>query len=221
MLETYQKRYNHFIVLIRSDRKKVTTGLIKEVDSLYDQIASREKSLQSSDVLSRYRFYKTSSEQISDTFSTLLFIHSLDENFDDTKHLQFANKIQERFALIASDITFAINAKKDAAEFEDVIRASLTDNKMRVIPAAQSNSSTLFIELDASAVTSNAYGFHVVHVNLNIDVRDHSGNSIGGTQFTLTGQATQSSTHALKNCVEKFKKRVTALTLGEVIGLEL
>jgi len=96
-VQSEKRAYNQFLTLIRSDRSQLTQGLIKVLDQKTDKIKTQASVIANSNVISRYRFYRASSNASKEMFSTLLVLNTLDRDFNDKPYLKSISKIDTAY----------------------------------------------------------------------------------------------------------------------------
>ena len=220
-LQSEKRSYNHFIMLVRSDKKQFIQGLVKELDQKIEKTETQRLLLQNSDVISRYRYYQDSSDELNEMFPTLLVLNTLDDSFQDESYLQTISTINAEFQALKEHMTFSLVSDADSTGFMEEIRVALSDRKIRVIEKLRNDNDHIAIALHSVVNYAKSHGFDIARAVLVIEVRDHNGKVVGGNRINLTGHSTQGKAVALESAAKKFRKLIEKDGLASILGVYL
>ena len=220
VLQSRRLAYNRFIVLVRSDKKLFSQGLIKELNIRIGKIQADRSIFFTSDVLRRHRFYDQATKQLNEMFSTLLILNTLDSSFNDTLYLETISKINTEFQALKEEMTFSFISDADSEGFKEELQAALTKQEMHVVDQHKENKNHITIVLHCTTDYARSHGFDIARSMLLIEVKDHRSKVIGANRIKLTGQATQGKAVALNNATKKLQKLIQEEELEQLLGIK-
>jgi len=220
LIQNHKQAYNHFIVLLRSDKKIFTQGLHKVYETEIKKIKTDLPACQNSNVLLRHKFYTQSRSKLEELLSNTLILSSLDTKFDDTPYLQLVSQINQEFQGLKSTMTFSMTYDKSSKAYKEEIQVALAKKGIKLVSTKKRDKNHISIDLKTLAQYSQAHGFKIVKTVLMIEVSDFQKTIISGNKVRLTGQASQTEVLALENSSKKLHKLIAKTSISEVLGLK-
>jgi len=220
LMQNHKQAYNHFIVLLRSDKKIFTQGLHQIHKTEVKKIKADLQAYQKRNVLLRHNFYAQSLKKLEELLPNTLILSSLDTKFDDSPYLQLVSKINHEFQDLKSTMTFSMTHDQNSRAYREEIQVALAKKGIKLASTNKRDKNHIFIDLKTSAQYSQAHGFKIVKTVLMIEVKDAQNTIIAGNKIRLTGQATQTEALALENSSKKLQKTISKTGISEVLGLK-
>ncbi|MBD3611385.1 MAG: LPP20 family lipoprotein [Hydrogenovibrio crunogenus] len=217
VLDVEQLAYDKYVALVNVSKKKLFNDLKAQVQQQVSLLTAAEQNQSDSSVLMQYLFYKSSLQSLKPFEQTLKVLKTLNPTVSMQSYHQFLTHYQQRTNQLKSQIQWKIEADHSSQKWAGLIQHALSQQGFQVAPSADSNSTSV-IHLTTRLNSSNAYGFHIARVVLNVDILSE-GVSIGGNQIHLKGQAVNSLDQALNNAATKLQKQLEQQGLNQVIGL--
>lgn len=219
VIESQKQKYNHFVTLVRSDKKLFKKDLLKSLNQIYSKIEDEQKTINDSHVLSRYSFYKYSQTKLAQTLSTLLVLNSLDENFDDRPYLKTIQIIDADSSLLLKNISISFSSSKESNAFINVIKSALSETKIAISNKKQTNKNNLEISLSHKTYESISHGIYIIKVSVLLDVRDFKNNILHTEQIDVVGYSPQSKEISMNDAVKNFEIEVDKREIMRIIGV--
>jgi len=209
--------FKRYLVEIKSDRKKLFSGLEKELKQKFSTIQSKDKESRKYHALKRLEVYKSFESETRNVRNILIVMHSLKPNFDDTLYLRKLQIVDSQYNNLLSKISFSINTNKDAKNLRAVISNGLTDEKYKINNKRSKNHFKVYISSTTNKAKS--YGFNLARSAISITTKDYKGNVVASNKLNITGQATQGTKIAKENVAVKLNTMVKKDGISKVLGL--
>jgi len=212
-------KYNHYIVLIRSDKEQFYNSLVKELDVKIKKVNDESKIYKSANILKKYDFYKNASQNLNDSITTILVLSALNSEFNDKKYLNEISAINKDFEELRKKINFVVSGDKESSAMIEPVRVALTDNGLKVVN--QKNSSSVIVKISTRSEEAAAMGFIVARMVVNIEVKTADGKTVGGNKLMINGHSPQSYSQAKENGAKKLKGMIEKEGINTILGLKL
>ena len=211
----------HFIVLVKSDKEKFYSSLVKELDVKFKTLNDKRAANATSNIIKKAYFYQEAVNETNDMMSTLLVLGTLNSKFDDAKYLKDIQTINAENEAVKKAINFVISSDKASINMAEAIRVALTDSGFKVVSSKAQNSDTVLVKLTSRAEESQAMGFIVAKITTNIEVTTADGKTVGGNKLNINGQSPQSFELAKENGSKKLKEMIQKDGINTILGLKL
>ncbi len=211
----------HYVVLVKSDKEKFYTSLVKELDMKFKTLNEKRAVNKGANIIKQAYFYQDAVNETNEMMSTLLVLGTLDENFNDKKYLDDIQTINAENEAVKKAINFVIQTDKASLNMAEAVRVALTDSGFKVVSSKAKNSNTVFVKLSSRAEESKAMGFIVAKITTNIEVKTADGKTVGGNKLNINGQSPQSFELAKENGSKKLKKMIQKEGINTILGLKL
>ena len=212
--------FQRYLVSIKSDKRKLFSSLLKEIDEKIDSIQIKYKESEKFNSIKQLNVLKVAKETTATMRNTLLVMNLLNPSFDDRQYLSQLLNIENRYDTLLSKITFSIDANEDARKLMPVIANGLSLEKYNIVK--KTNGKNHFqIRLVSSTSRASSYGFDLARSAISITVKDNTKTVIGSNKLNVTGQSTQGYAIAKENIALKLNAQVLETGIENIIGLEL
>lgn len=219
VLEVEQLAYDNYVALVEVKRMKLFEDLKTQVEQQMTLLKASEQKLSGKSVLVQYLFYKNSLNALSTFEQSVWVLETLKPTFSTQSYRQFLMHYRQQTADLKSQVQWVIQSDVQSQKWVALIQHALSQQGFQVQDLTNSNQAAV-IQLSTRVHPSEAYGFHIARVVLDIEVMSEEV-SVGGNQVHLKGQAVKSLDQALNNAATKLQKQLNQQGLNQVIGLEL
>jgi hypothetical protein len=219
LISSQSMGYKQYIVLIKSDKKKLFDGLLQEIEQRFSMFEKQESNNKNLNAIKKLLFYKSSKESLKDIPNNLMVMKVLNTSFNDEKYLNKLQKIDERYLQTLSSISFSIESNKQATNLKSPISKAINAQKYKIKKTGAKNHFTIYIK--SSIVKSKSYGFTLARSAIDISVKDYKGNLIGSNKLDIIGQSTQGYEVAKQNIAFKLNAIIEKDGIEQVIGLKI
>ncbi len=216
-----QQSYNHYIILVKSDRNAFMQSLVSSLEQVYKKVRTKYKFIEQADLISRYDFYSSGTKILNNTIPTLLVLSSMNKTFDNRPYMLTIKQIERELDVLQNSMTFSVTGGVKSKPFVDVIRAGLINGKLRLTSVNNLDKNHLNINVSSIIKELKAHTFDIVRVALMIEVMGQQSKIIGGNKLSLTGQATQGIDVAVNNAAKKLQKQIKVYGVMKVIGVDI
>lgn len=217
VLEVEQLTYDKYVALVEVSKKKLFKDLKSQVEQQVSLLTAAEKNQSKSSALIQYLFYQRSLDSLKTFEQTLRVLETLNPAISIQFYRQFLTHYQQQANQLKSQVQWKVEADLPSQKWVGLIQHALSQQGFQVASSTTSNSTSV-VHLSTRLNASEAYGFHIARVVLNIDVLSQ-GVSVGGNQIHLKGQAVKSLDQALNNVAAKLQNQLEQQGLNQVIGL--
>ena len=220
LMQSHQQAYNHFIVLVRSNKKDFIEGLSKTHTHEIQKVQTDLLNYKDANVMLRYHIYSQSLNTLKDLLPNTLMLSTLDKNFDDKPYLKTLSSVDKTFQDLKRSMTFSLVSDSNSRAYRQEIQVALNKKGINLVNSARNNKNHLRISLHTSAQYTQTEGFNIAKTVLLIEIKDFMNNIIAGNKIRLTGQATQNRALALENSSKKLKKIISKTDISDILGLK-
>jgi len=211
--------FKRYLAEVKSDKRKLFTGLKKEIDQKLEIIKNKNIEVQNYNAIKKLATYKDAKLSTSDIKSTLLVMNSLNASFNDASYIDKLQKIDNRYDKLLSKISFSINSNRDAKNLKSSIANGLSVKKYNIKNSSGINHFKIY--LSSKTLKAKSYGFDLARSAISITVKDSNGVMVGSNKLNITGQSTQGYKIAKENVAMKLNGIVKKDGIAKVIGLEI
>ena len=211
----------HYVVLVKSDKEKFYSSLVKELDQKFQTLNDKRAANQNANIIKRAYFYQDAVNETNGMMPTLLVLGTLSEQFDDAKYLKDIQALNAENEALKKAINFVIQSDRASVNMAEAVRVALTDSGFKVVSSKAQNANTVFVKLTSRAEESQAMGFIVAKITTNIEVNTADGKTVGGNKLNINGQSPQSFELAKENGSKKLKKMIEKDGINTILGLKL
>lgn len=221
LLKYEEFSFNRYIVLIKSDKKKLFDSLKKELDQKFLTLQRRQESLENQNILKQFRACREAKDSLIESPNTLIIMNVLYSDFDASDYVEKIQSIENDYVKLQSSITFSIETNEEAKGLEAVIRSGLSAKELQVLNQKEELNTHLTITIKSNIKKANAYGFILARSAISIVVKDYKGVIIGSNKLNISGQSTQSYSEAKEHVAMKLNKIIQKDGIEKIIGLSL
>ncbi len=215
VVEAEEFGFKKFIVLVKSEKKKLFESLKKELDQEFSLTQNRE-TLNAIKQLNMYEEQKKSLENVP---NTLMVMSVLDERFDSAIYIKKIKEIDEKQEKLLNSISFSIESDSESQNLTAALQKGLSAKK--IIIKEGSGKNHFKITLSSKIEKASSYGFILARSAITITTKDVSGAIIGSNKLNITGQSTQGYDIAKESIAIKLNEMIKKEGIEKVLGLEL
>ncbi len=219
LLNSKKIGYKRYVVLVKSDKKKLFEGMQKELDQKFHMIESKKKTLINQNTIKKINSYKEFKNSLVDAPNTLIVMSVLDSSFDETVYLKKLEKIEKKYDALVSNLTFSISANSTASNLKSVISKGLSAKRLKIVKGSGRDHFSLHVDSKIQKATS--YGFTLARSAIDITIKDYKGVIIGSNKLNIVGQSTQGYKIARENVAFKLGEMIKKEGIAKVIGLKI
>ncbi len=217
--KTEQMKYNHYIVLVRSDKEKFYNGLLKELDVKLSRAEEQKKLHATSNILKQYTFLKETMEGMKESMTAILVLNTLNEAFDDKAYLGRIEAMNREFDSVSKRINFVVKGDSASSGMIEPIRVALTDSGLKVAPST--NNDSLIVQISTRSEQTSGMGFIIARMVVNIEVKTAQGKTVGGNKLMINGHSPQSYSQAQENGAKKLGSMIAKDGITTILGITL
>lgn len=219
LLESQNLGFKNYIVLVKSNKKKLFLSMKKEIEQNFEMIEQEKKSVVHFNMIKQLSFYKKSKKSLKLLPNTLLVMSELNTTFDTKRYLSKAQVINAEYEELLSSITFSINSNSQAKNLIAPIAKGISNKKFKIINSSGKNHFTIMIKSDIQR--AHSYGFFLARSAITITIKDSTNAVIGSNKLNIAGQSSQSFAIAKENVAIKLNALIKKKGIAEVVGLDL
>ncbi|MEN8303020.1 MAG: LPP20 family lipoprotein [Campylobacterota bacterium] len=219
LLESQSLGFKNYVVLVKSNKKKLFLSMKKEIEQNFEIIEQERKSILPLHMMKHLSFYKKSKGSLASLPNTLLVMSELNPAFNGSEYLNKAQKIDAEYEELLSTITFSINSNSEATNLMAPIAKGISAKKLKIANGSGKKHFNIMIRSDIQRASS--YGFTLARSAISITVKDSRGAVIGSNKLNITGQSSQGFGIAKENVALKLDALIEKNGIAEVLGLEL
>lgn len=211
--------FKNYIVLVKSNKKKLFESMQKEIEQKFEIIAREKKSVAELNMMKHLTFYRKSKESLISLPNTLMIMSELNSSFDGSRYLRDAQAINAEYEDLLASITFSIESNSKAKNLIAPIAKGISVKKFKIAKGNGKKHFTIMIKSDIQRASS--YGFTLARSAITITIKDNTGAVIGSNKLNITGQSSQGYSIAKENVALKLNALIEEEGIAEVVGLEL
>ncbi len=219
LLESQGLGFKKYVVLVKSNKKKLFDSMKKEIEQKFEIIEHERKSVEHFNMMKHLSFYKKSKESLSLLPNTLLVMSELNSAFDGTAYLSKAQAIKAEYENLLSSITFSINSNSEAKNLIAPIAKGISAKKLKIADSSGKKHFDIMIKSDIQRASS--YGFILARSAISITIKDSTGAVIGSNKLNITGQSSQGYDIAKENVALKLNALIAKDGIAKILGLEI
>ena len=219
--DTFQRRYDSFFVLVRVEKRVLKDDLEQQLGRLYATVRSKHSLLPRSNVVQQSRLLAESSQMVDGNLSAVQALKTLQDGYSDTAYYTLKSQVDRQIESFRSSLTASLVPAGTSKPFADIIQAALSDKRIRIVPPSGEKTAALGITLEDSVIHSEAQGFFIVNVALNITVKDRKGEIVGSNRVNLKGLSPQGWDKAFDNAAVRLQKNIEAEGIMKVLGITM
>lgn len=220
VMQVARLAYGRYLALVQVKRQQLFEDLSKQQQSQKKTLSQREAGLAEASVLSRFLFYQSALQSLAPFRHRLLVMEMLDPAFDSQVDAEFLARFERQQSDLKAQLRFHFEADEGAQAFVAPLQNSLVQAGFQVVKSTRPGTFNAQIRLISTLRPSQAYGFYIVRVGVQIQVEDTQVR-LGGNQLHMKGQSTESEAQAMTFAGVKFQQRLEAEGLNAVLGLAL
>lgn len=211
--------YKRYIVLVKSDKKKLFDGLQKEIEQKFYLIEKQKSSVKTLNTIRQVSAYNSFKDSLKDVPNSLMVMGTLDTSFDDTEYLQKLQNINDEYTRLVSSISFSVESNQEASNLKSSIRKAISAKKFKI--KSKGGKNHFVVHLKSNIEKSKSYGFTLARSAIDISIKDYKGVVIGSNKLDIVGQSTQGYDVALQNVAFKLNTLIEKEGIEKVIGLKI
>lgn len=219
LLNAEELGFRKYIVLIKSDKKKLFESLKTELNQKFELIDKELETMHSFNVIKQLGIYKKATNTLLDVPNILIVMNVLDSGFDSKYYLNRLKTLNIDYDRFLSSISFNIVARDESKNLISPISHGLGVKKLQIKNSRDDKHVTIFIKSDIQRASS--YGFILARSAIEISAEDNKGSVIGSNKLNITGQSTQSYEAAKEGIAVKLNEMIKKEGIGKVLGLDL
>ncbi len=209
--------YRQFVILVKTDKKELASGLKKEVDRKLQEMEKQFAQSKSYDRIKRYNTLKALSKEASALLPTIYIVAQLDPSFDEKSYTKRIERIRNAFEKEKNALVFNLHpTTSHAKEFTKRIADFLTQKGFRL----ENSKRALRIRIGVrdSIVRSSIGKIGVVKV----DVKVYDGNKlVGGNTQEIKLRYNGSKEALYRRAAIEFTKELETQGLKSTLGIAL
>ncbi|MGE4500497.1 MAG: LPP20 family lipoprotein [Hydrogenovibrio sp.] len=209
--------YGKTVALVGLDRQALFEDLRRQQDAQMQTLQTAESAHQKDGALGQYVFYRRSLDALADFRQRLLILETLQRDFDTRPYSDFLQRFEQRTARLKAEMRLVVTADDDTKRLVGPLQSALSQAGFQIAKTTRPGEKAQ-IRLMAEVAQSQAYGFYIERMALNIQALS-DGVQIGGHKLNLKGQATHSFEQARENLTVKFQQQLQSQGLNAVIGV--
>lgn len=212
--------YGKYVAVVSVQRQQLFKDLLNQQQQQMQSLEVAEKAETNKSDLARYLFYKTSLESLDSFRHRLLVMQTLNTNFSPRMFSEFLAAYETQVSTLKSHLIFTFEADADSTKMIAPLQNALTKEQFKVQKSTRPGTFSGYFKLKSNTQKSQAYGFYIVRLGLQIEVSDGV-STLGGQKLNLKGQSTQGYDQAIEFAAIKFQKQLETQGLNKVVGLNL
>lgn len=218
VLNSQEYGFRKYIVLIKSDKRKLFESLKEELDRKFELIDGRIKQ-NSYNAIERLNVYKAAKADIADAPNTLTVMNVLNDSFNSKEYIDKIKSVEDGYDREISNISFSIECDEESKNLESSIKEGLSLKKLKIKNGAGEKHFKIVVASNIQRASS--YGFILARSAIEITVKDYKNSVIGSSKINITGQSTQGYEIAKESVAVKLAQMIKKDGIGKILGLEL
>lgn len=211
--------FERYLVEVKTDKNSLFHSLKQDLDQKIQIIEDNNQEAKNYHAIKELEIYKESVLFLKDFHSSLVVMHSLNENFNDSSYVKKSQNIHKHYNRLLSKISFSVNTNNDAKILKDSIQKGLSEKKYNI--SNKQDKKHFRIYVSSKTLKAKSYGFDLARSAISITVKDYEGNVIGSNKLNITGQSTQGYKIAKENVAIKLNTLIYKDSISKVIGLDI
>lgn len=128
VVEVEEIGFKKFIVLVKSEKRKLFESLKKELEQKISFIQTGT----TSNAMKELGSYKEQKNSLQDVPNMLTVMSVLDESFDGSKYIKKVKEIDEKYQKLLNSITFSIESDSESQNLKAPIQNGLSEKKLTI-----------------------------------------------------------------------------------------
>ena len=219
LLEAKELGFRKYIVLIKSDKKKLFESLKTEINQKFELADKELETLNSYNVIRELSIYKKVINNFLDVPNMLIIMNVLDDSFNAKDYLNRVKILNRGYEKLLSSISFSIVAREESKNLISPISHGLNVKKLQIKNIIDDKHVVIFIKSDIQKVL--AYGFILARSAIEISIENNKGTVIGSNKLNIVGQSIHSYEAAKEGIAIKLNDMIKKEGVGKVLGLDL
>lgn len=211
--------YGKTVALVALDRQALFEDLRRQQDAQMQTLQTAESAHQKDGAFGQYVFYRRSLDALAEFRQRLWILQTLRAGFEAQPYSDFLQGFEAQAARLKAEMRLAVTADAGAKRLVGPLQSALSQAGFQMAKTTRPGEKAQ-IRLMAEVAQSQAYGFYIERMALNIRALS-DGVQIGGHKLNLKGQATHSFDQARENLTVKFQQLLQSQGLNAVIGVSL
>ena len=214
LVKSKRINYKEFAVLIRTDKKKFYSALVRELDEKQENMKLRLKSLKEEDILTRYKIKKELMIEAQNQKSKILVTSQLDETFNARKYFDFIVMLKKEFLKEKKALSFYVQGDKSSFDFIQEIKNYLLQKGFKLSTKIYLN--TIIINVNTTQyIQKNSY-MDIAVLKVKMDIFNAT-KKIGGKSIILKERFDGEILSAYKNASIHFRKDIKELGINSSV----
>ncbi|MEA3522145.1 MAG: LPP20 family lipoprotein [Campylobacterota bacterium] len=218
VIQSERVSYKEFAVLVQTDKKEFTSGLIQSLDNKIDSINRELAVVKSSDVLTRYNTKKSVSQKALKMNSDVLLVAALDKSFKKEPYLKFIDSTHNLFLKAKKSLHFSVSGNKRSSEFVKSIKDYLVKHQFQLSDTINKDTVSIKLLANEKLTQSNAMSIAIITLSINAT---NSAKRIGGKSLTMKQRNSGDMQRTYQNAAVSLSEEIETQGINEVIGLNL
>ena len=219
LVESENIGYKKYIVLLKSNKKKLFTSMKKELDQKFSLIDNKKRDISNQNTVKKVSKYRAFQKSLLDVPNTLIVMNVLDSSFNDAVYLQNIQAIDSEYSSLLSSLSFSVTANSAASNLKSVISKGISAKRLKITNSSGRNHFSLHV--NSKIQKASSYGFTLARSAIDITIKDYKGVIIGSNKLNIVGQSTQGYKIARENVAFKLGEMIKKEGIAKVIGLEI
>ncbi len=211
--------FKRYAVVIKSNKRKLFTSMLHELEQKFALIKNEEKSLENANALEKLSFYKKKKKSLESLPNTLLVLNVLNPAFEDYEYIRQTQEIATKYHEIRQKISFSIKTNSQALNLKAVIAKAISEKMLKIKEAQGAYHFTIYIKSEMER--TQAYGFWLARSNISITTKDYKGTIVASNTFQITGQSSQSFIIAKQDIAFRLNALIKKETISSILALDI
>ena len=215
VVEAEEFGFKKFIVLVKSEKKKLFESLKKELDQEFNLAQYKDVS----NAIKQLNMYEEQKKSLENVPNTLMVMSALDERFDSSAYIKKIKELDARYEKLLDSITFSIESDGESQNLTAPLQKGLSAKKLTIEEGSGKNH--FKITISSKIEKASSYGFILARSAITITTKDYTGAIIGSNKLNITGQSTQGYDIAKESIAIKFNEMIKKEGIEKILGLEI
>lgn len=215
VLEAEEIGFKKYIVLVKSEKKKLFDSLKKELEQKISLAQARE----AANAIKELNMYKEQKISLEDIPNIVTVMSVLDEGFDGSKYIQKIREIDAQYEKLLDSITFSLESDNESQNLTAPLQKGLSAKKLTIKEGSGKNH--FKISISSKIEKASSYGFILARSAISITIKDNRDSIIGSNKLNITGQSTQGYDIAKESIAIKLGEMIKKEGVEKVLGLEM
>lgn len=211
--------FKRYAVLIKSNKAKLFTSMLQELNQKFTSIENQKKSLKNANALDKLHFYKEQKAYLKSIPNTLIVMNVLNPQFEGDESIRKTQVIAAEYQDILQRISFEIGSNTAASNLKVVIGKGISEKRFKIKKAKGPMHFTIYIKSDIEKARS--YGFWLARSEITIKTKDYKGSIVSSNRIEIVGQSSQNFAIAKQNVAFRLNTLIEKEGIGNVLGLDI